>query len=73
MMSILHDWYLGDRVLEFVLIVTVGVALLSGAAWVVSWRLARQPASRHLVLISALFGCLAMPALAGVLSACAAR
>jgi hypothetical protein len=29
MMSILHDWYLGDRALEFVLIVTVGVALLS--------------------------------------------
>jgi len=70
MMSILHDWYPGDRVLEFVLIVTVGVALLSGVAWIVSWRLARQPASRHLVLISALFGCLAMPVLAVALSAC---
>ncbi len=70
MMSILRDWYLGERVLEFVLIVTVGVALLSGVAWVVSWRLARQPASRHLVLVSALIGCLAMPVLAAALSAC---
>ena len=70
MMSILLDWYPGDRALEFVLIVAVGVAFLSGVAWIVSYRLARQPATRHLVLSSALFGCLAMPILAAALSAC---
>ncbi len=69
MMSILHDWYPGDRALEFVLIVTAGVALISGVAWMVSCRLTWHPASRHLVLISALFGCLAMPVLAAALSA----
>ncbi len=70
MMSILHDWYPGDSALEFVLIVAVGVALLSGVAWIVSCRLGRQPATRHLVLSSALFGCLAMPILAAALSDC---
>ena len=68
-MSILHDLYPGDRALEFFLIVALGVMLLSTAAWAVAWRLAKKPAARHLVLISALFGCLAMPVMAAAFSA----
>ena len=48
------DWHPGDRALDFALIVALGVTLLSGAAWVVSSRLPRKPATRHLVLLSAL-------------------
>src|SRR5215831_5034738 len=69
MMATLIDWYPGDRALDFVLIVAFGVALLSGAAWIVSWRLPRKPAARHLVLVSAMICCLAMPALASVVTA----
>jgi hypothetical protein len=46
-MWMLHDWYIGDRAMEFLLVVSLGVAILSSAAWLVSLRLARQPASRH--------------------------
>ena len=63
-MSVLQAWYPGDRVLELCLIVALGVMLLSTAAWVVARRLPKKPATRHLVLISALFGCLAMPVMA---------
>ena len=66
MMSTLQDWYAGDMALEFVLVVALGVALLSTVAWAVSRYLARHPAARHLVLLSALLGCLAMPALAAL-------
>jgi hypothetical protein len=64
MMATLIDWYPGDRALGFVLIVAFGVALLSSAAWVVSWHLSRKPAIRHLVLVAAMVCCLAMPVLA---------
>ena len=70
MTSILHDWYVGDRALEFALVVAVGVALLSSVAWLISRRLTRQPASRHLVLVWALLGCLVVPVLAAALHAC---
>ena len=63
-MSVLQALYPGDRVLELCLIVALGVMLLSTAAWVVARRLPKRPATRHLVLISALFGCLAMPFMA---------
>src|SRR5205823_4066752 len=46
-MSTLLDWYPGDRAIDFFLIVALGVTLLSGAAWVVSRRLPRRPATRH--------------------------
>jgi hypothetical protein len=68
-MSILQDWYPGDRALEFFLVVALRVMFLSVAAWAVAWRLAKKPAARHLVLISALFGCLAMPVMATAFSA----
>ena len=68
-MSILQVLYPGDRALEFFLIVTLGVVFLSTAAWVVAWRLPKKPAARHLVLVSALFGCLAMPLMATAFSA----
>ena len=69
MTSILHESYPGDRCVELVLIVAVGIAVLSSAAWLIARRLARQPASRHLVLVAALLGCLAMPGLATALQA----
>ncbi len=59
----------GDQGLEFLLTVAVGVALLSSAGWLVSRRLISKPAPRHLVLLSALICCLALPVLAGVSSA----
>jgi beta-lactamase regulating signal transducer with metallopeptidase domain/thiol-disulfide isomerase/thioredoxin len=63
-MSILQDWYPGNLALEFFAIIALGAALLSTTAWVLSGCLARNPAARHLVLLSALLGCLAMPVLA---------
>ena len=68
-MTSLHDLYPGDRALDFGLIVALGVTLLSGAAWIVASRLPRQPAARHLILVSALFCCLGMPVLAWIFSA----
>ena len=68
-MSILNDWYPGDRALDFLLIVALGVTLLSTAAWAVARGLRREPAARHLVLVSALFCCLAMPPLAALFTA----
>jgi beta-lactamase regulating signal transducer with metallopeptidase domain/thiol-disulfide isomerase/thioredoxin/protocatechuate 3,4-dioxygenase beta subunit len=68
-MSLLMGWHLFDRILDFALIVVLGVTLLSGAAWAVSWLLPRKPATRHLVLLSALICCLAMPVLAAVCTA----
>ena len=69
MLSILNDWYPGDQALDFLLIVVLGVALLSTAAWAVARGLRREPAARHLVLVSALFCCLAMPPLAALVAA----
>jgi beta-lactamase regulating signal transducer with metallopeptidase domain/thiol-disulfide isomerase/thioredoxin len=63
-MALLRDWYPGDPALELVAIVALGVAALSGIAWLVSRGLACRPALRHLVLLSALAGCLGLPALA---------
>ncbi len=68
-MLTLMQWYPGDRACDFFLIVAIGVTLLSAAAWVVAWRLPRRPATRHLVLASAMICCLAMPALASVFAA----
>jgi beta-lactamase regulating signal transducer with metallopeptidase domain/thiol-disulfide isomerase/thioredoxin/protocatechuate 3,4-dioxygenase beta subunit len=69
MVAVLDRWYPGDRALDFLLIVALGVALLSTAAWVVAAGLRRKPAARHLVLLSALLCCLAMPALAALVAA----
>jgi beta-lactamase regulating signal transducer with metallopeptidase domain len=63
-MSTFIRCYPGDPTLAFLLVVTLGVALASGAAWLISRRLAGQAALRHLVLFSALIGCLASPAVA---------
>jgi beta-lactamase regulating signal transducer with metallopeptidase domain/thiol-disulfide isomerase/thioredoxin/uncharacterized GH25 family protein len=68
-MSLLMGWHLVDRILDFALIVAFGVTLLSGGAWAASWLLPRKPATRHLVLVSALICCLAMPVLAAVFTA----
>lgn len=63
-MSSLIRCYPGDRGLDFLLVVTLGVALASSAAWLISRRLAGKAALRHLVLFSALICCLASPAVA---------
>ena len=68
-MSALQYIYPGDRAVEFLVIVALGVALLSSAGWLISRRLTGKPALRHLVLLSALICCLVMPVLAGVSSA----
>jgi beta-lactamase regulating signal transducer with metallopeptidase domain len=67
--STLIRCYPGDRSLAFFLAVTLGVALASGAAWLISRRLAGKAALRHLVLFSALIGCLASPAAAWLCAA----
>ncbi len=69
MMLTFPDWYPGDPVLEYVSIVALGVTLLSTIAWAVAWPLPNQPVIRHLVLVSALFGCLGMPVLAAASAA----
>jgi beta-lactamase regulating signal transducer with metallopeptidase domain len=68
-----QDWYSADRAVEFLVTVALGVLLLSTAAWVAAWRLPKQPAVRHLVLLSALLGCLGMPILAAVFVASGLR
>jgi hypothetical protein len=60
-MSPLIRCYPGDRGLDFLLAVTLVVALASSAAWLLSRRLAGKAALRHLVLFSALVCCLASP------------
>ncbi|MGC1276042.1 MAG: M56 family metallopeptidase [Planctomycetaceae bacterium] len=57
------DWNPGNDILEFVLVVTLGVTLVSSVAWLVAKRLAGNAAVRHLVLFSALVCCLASPTL----------
>src|SRR2546423_1364379 len=54
--------YPGDGIVEYWLVVTLVVMLVSSAGWVVSRRLARHAALRHLVLYSALLSCLVAPA-----------
>ena len=68
-MATIITGYPGDRACDFLLIVSLGVALLSSTAWLVAWCLPRQPATRHLVLVSALICCLGMPVLASVFTA----
>jgi beta-lactamase regulating signal transducer with metallopeptidase domain/thiol-disulfide isomerase/thioredoxin/protocatechuate 3,4-dioxygenase beta subunit len=68
-LGILDHWYPGDRILDLLLIVALGVALVSSAAWAVSAGLRGKPAARHLVLFSALLCCLTMPALATLTAA----
>jgi hypothetical protein len=63
-MSALIRFYPGDRGLEILLVVTLGVTLASGAAWLIARWLARNAALRHVVLFSALNCCLASPAAA---------
>jgi beta-lactamase regulating signal transducer with metallopeptidase domain len=60
-MSSLIRWYPGDWNLDFVLVVAIGVALGSSAAWLISRRLTGNAALRHFVLLSALLCCLAFP------------
>jgi beta-lactamase regulating signal transducer with metallopeptidase domain len=68
-MSTLIRCYPGDRGLDFVLVVTLVVALASSAAWFLARRLAGQAALRHLVLYAALVSCLASPVVACLCSA----
>src|SRR5438477_44426 len=60
-MSTFFHWYPQDRILEFLLGVSLSVALLSSAAWFIARRLAPRPALRHLVLFCGLVACLACP------------
>ncbi|MEJ7638010.1 MAG: hypothetical protein WKF75_08530 [Singulisphaera sp.] len=64
MMGTLIDWSVADRVFDFSLMIALGVTLLSGVAWAASRGLPRKPATRHLILSSALICCLGMPVLA---------
>jgi beta-lactamase regulating signal transducer with metallopeptidase domain/thiol-disulfide isomerase/thioredoxin len=65
----LLDLHVVDCVFDFALIVAIGVAVQSGAAWLVSRYLPRKAAARHLVLSAALAGCLAVPVLAAAFTA----
>jgi beta-lactamase regulating signal transducer with metallopeptidase domain len=67
-MSAFIHWHQGDRPLDFLLAVALGVAVASSAAWLIS-RLGGKAALRHLVLFSALICCLACPAAAWFFSA----
>ena len=62
-------FYPGNRGVEFLLVVALGVALASSAAWFLSRRLAGKAALRHLVLFSALVCCLALPVLTWLFAA----
>ncbi len=64
MMPLLTSVYPGDRVLEVLLVVVLGVTVLSIAAWLIARRLPGRAALRHTALLSALIGCLAFPAAA---------
>ena len=68
-MTALQRWYPGDRAVEFLVVVAAGVVVLATVAWIVARWLPQRPAARHLVLISALMGCLMMPLLAAASSA----
>jgi hypothetical protein len=59
----------GDRAVEFLLVVTLGVTFLSGVAWAVSRLLSGDVALRQRILLAGLICCLALPALAGLCSA----
>ena len=72
-MSTFIDCYPGDRVLDFLLVVALCVAVLSSAAWIISRRLAGKAALRHLVLVVALGCCLASPGLAWFYNAAGLR
>ena len=62
-MSTFIRCYPGDRVLDFLLVVAICVAFLSGTAWIISRQLAGKAALRHLVLLAALGCCLVSPIL----------
>jgi beta-lactamase regulating signal transducer with metallopeptidase domain len=68
-MSAFLRCYPGDRVLDCWLVVALGVALVSSAAWLLSRRLGGKAALRHLVLLSGLIGCLACPPVAWLCAA----
>ena len=64
-MSDLLNWYPGDRVVEFVLVVSIAVTIVSVAALIASLGFGRHPAIRHCMLLSALLIALASPLLTG--------
>ena len=68
-MSILQSFYPGDRAVEFLLIVGTGTLVLLATAWIVASRLKKMPATRHLVLSSAIGGSLVLPLFALAFSA----
>jgi beta-lactamase regulating signal transducer with metallopeptidase domain len=68
-MSTLIRFYPGDRGVEFFLVVVLGVALASSAAWLISRRLVGNAALKHLVLMSSLVGILALPIMAWLFTA----
>lgn len=53
-MSNLSDLYPGDRIVEFMIVVSIVATVLSGVALVVSGWLQNNPAGRHCVLLAAL-------------------
>jgi beta-lactamase regulating signal transducer with metallopeptidase domain len=68
-MSILFQYYPGDGLLNLFLIVLFGVTLTASVAWLIARRLAASGALRHLILLSGLMCCLALPAVASFFSA----
>lgn len=59
----------GEGLTGLLLAVTAGVALTSAGAWVGARYLVRNAALRHVLLLSALLSCLALPAVASVCAA----
>ncbi len=71
-MADLFRWLPHEDTLELLLVVSVGVSVASGAAWLLSRHL-RNAALRHFVLLVALFSCFALPAMTFVCDAAELR
>lgn len=69
MNSILQRLDPGDGTFQMGAVLLCGVTLLSAAAWLIACAMPHRPALRHAVLWSALLGCCALPALAGLSAA----
>ena len=70
MTSILHDWYVGDRVLEFFSSSPSGSRSFRASAWLISWRLRGSRRAGIWCSSRPSWAAWRCPLLAGVLSGC---